>query len=128
MLEFCNGHGIVLQAHSPLANGKEWLLQHAVLRRVATESGLTPAQICIQWNVRHGVAVAPKCSSSQHARELLSAAAPHGGRAAVLSAAHMKWLDAIVPPGGQGRRTVAYSVMLKPNSNNGATWPIYGWF
>ena len=38
LLEFCNGHGIVLQAHSPLANGKEWLLQHAVLRRVATES------------------------------------------------------------------------------------------
>ena len=32
---------------------------------------LTPAQVVLQWNLRHGVAVVPKCSSHTHAIELL---------------------------------------------------------
>ena len=74
LLEFCAAHRIVLQAHTPLGNGKAQLLQHAAVVRVAQASGLTPAGVLLRWNLAHGVAVAPKCSSTAHAEDVLEAA------------------------------------------------------
>ena len=48
------------------------------------------AFVFLQWNLRHGVAVAPKCSSAAHGAECLSAAPP---AAAALSASQMRTLD-----------------------------------
>ena len=53
----------------------------------------------MQWSLRHGLAVAPKCSSLAHAAELLAAARAD---APSLSREHMAALDAIAPPGGGG--------------------------
>ena len=123
LLEFCAAHRIVLQAHSPLAHAAEWLLSHAVVRRIATESGLTSAQLCVQWNLCHGVAVVPKCSSREHAREILVAAGADGGACPVLTASQMKWLDSITPPGSAGRRAIAPPFMFK----KGASAHLYAW-
>ena len=112
----------MLQAHTPLAHAEPWLLEHSVLKRVANESGLTPAQVCIQWNLKHGVPVVPKCSSDHHASEILQAAAGGGG-APVLTAAQMKWLDALTPPGQSGRRKIKPPFMTGPGTKR----HIYGW-
>ena len=59
-----------VQAHSPLGHGDARLLRHAEVARVASLAGLSPAQALVQWSLRHGLAVAPKCSSLAHAAEL----------------------------------------------------------
>ena len=89
LLEFCAAHRIVLQAHTPLGNGKAQLLQHEAVVRVAQASGLTPAGVLLRWNLAHGVAVAPKCSSTAHAEDVLEAAT------GTLAPEHMAALDAI---------------------------------
>lgn len=94
LFEFCTSEGIVLQAHSPLggagAGGKR-LREHPVIQKVANEAGLSACQVLLGWNLRHGVAVVPKCSSGLHAAECL-AAARHAPK---LSAAHMRQLDTL---------------------------------
>ena len=89
LLEFCAARRIVLQAHTPLGNGKAQLLRHETVMRVARESGLSPAGALLRWNLTHGVAVAPKCSSTAHADDVLEAAA------GTLAPEHMAALDAI---------------------------------
>ena len=89
LLEFCAAHRIVLQAHTPLGNGKAQLLQHEAVVRIALASGLTPAGVLLRWNLAHGVAVAPKCSSTAHAEDVLEAAT------GTLAPEHMAALDAI---------------------------------
>ena len=122
LLDFCSRHHIVLQAHTPLGQGKPALLENAVLRRVSAASGLTTAQVCLQWNLRHGVAVVPKCSGAPHAAEIHAAGtttttttttprlAEGGGADAlprgVLSPEHMRWLDALRAPGTGGTRFI----------------------
>ena len=50
------------------------------------------AQVLLQWNLRHGVAVVPKCSSIAHASQILHTAPP---AAAALSPEQMEAIDAI---------------------------------
>ena len=50
------------------------------------------AQVLIQWNLRHGVAVVPKCSTLDHAAQILDAAPP---AAVPLSPVQMRAIDAI---------------------------------
>ena len=89
LLEFCTAQRIVLQAHTPLGQGKAQLLQHEAVVRVARASGLTPAGVLLRWNLAHGVAVAPKCSSKAHADDVLEATT------GTLAPEHMAALDAI---------------------------------
>ena len=89
LLEFCTEQRIVLQAHTPLGNGKSRLLQHETVVGVAQASGFSPAGVLLRWNLAHGVAVAPKCSSKVHADDVLEAAT------STLAPEHMVALDAI---------------------------------
>ena len=97
LLDFCAANGIVMQAHTPLGgqDGHAVLFQHSLIRRIAGDARRTPAQVLVEWNLRHGVAVVSKCSSDEHADQLLEVASS-GPR---LSPEQMKWLDAITPPG-----------------------------
>ena len=105
LLEYCLSQRIVVQAHSPLGGtqGRQTLLGHSTIQRVARESGLTPAQVVLQWNLRHGVAVTVKCSTQDHATQLLSAAGP---TTPTLNAEQMAALDKIVPLGEAGKRWI----------------------
>lgn len=137
LLDYCASRRIVLQAHTPLGQGSRRLLEHAGVRRASEASGLTPAQVLIQWNLRHGVAVVPKCSSAHHARQLLEAAeleppaGGKGGHGRRLTPQHMEWLDAITPPGEPGHRWItggAPGVPLERGfMRGGANAHLYGW-
>ena len=73
-------------------HGRGELLGHPVVRAVAEASLLSPAQVLLQWNLQHGVAVTTKCSSRAHAIEALHCAPP---AARALSSEQMRQLDAI---------------------------------
>ena len=44
LIDFCARAGVVVQAHTPLGQGKSEVLQHPVVLNVARDSGLTAAQ------------------------------------------------------------------------------------
>ena len=103
LLDYCAAEGVAVQAHTPLgAPGgmgkahRSRLLDHPTVARVASEAAMAPAQVLLGWSLRHGVAVAPKCSSAPHAADCLAAAR----RASDLTPAHMRALDEM---SGQGR-------------------------
>jgi diketogulonate reductase-like aldo/keto reductase len=58
LLEFCRGHGIQLEAYSPLTRGRR--LQDGRILEVAGRVGRTPAQVLIRWALQHGTVVIPK--------------------------------------------------------------------
>ena len=120
LLDYCSRVGVLLQAHTPLAHGHNALLKHPAVRAVAAESGLSVAQVLLQWNLRHGVAVVPKCSSAAHAAECLAAAPP---AAAALTGGQMQALDGICAPGGRVHRVVAPPFMTRPEAVRAG----YGW-
>jgi diketogulonate reductase-like aldo/keto reductase len=95
LIDFCERNGVIVQAHSPLGQGKDELLANSVIEKVAADTSMSPAQVVIRWNLQHGVLVTPRCTSKAHAVELLSCKA--------LLADHMKLLDSL----DRGRRFVA---------------------
>jgi DNA 3'-phosphatase len=96
LVDFCARNDILLQAHTPLGQGKANLLEHAVITRIAKETGASPAQVCLQWNKQQGVAVVPKCKSEEHMKELQTCK--------VLSPDQMRDLDSL---GRESHRFVA---------------------
>jgi diketogulonate reductase-like aldo/keto reductase len=58
LLEYCRGHGIQLEAYSPLTRGRQ--LKDAKLVELARRAGHTPAQVLIRWALQHDLVVIPK--------------------------------------------------------------------
>ncbi|HWD06255.1 MAG TPA: aldo/keto reductase [Amycolatopsis sp.] len=67
--EYHEGHGIVTEAWSPLAQGE--VLDDEVLTGLARNHGRTPAQIVLAWHVRRGRVVFPKSVHADRIRENL---------------------------------------------------------
>ena len=63
-VNLCKEHNILLEAWSPLGNGK--LLQAEQLVRMAEKYNKTTAQLCIRWCLQHGVLPLPKSLSPAH--------------------------------------------------------------
>ncbi|KAL9187310.1 hypothetical protein ACHAXT_001413 [Thalassiosira profunda] len=111
LLEYCESQGIVVQAHTPLGGDSQLLLGNDTIGRVAKESGLSPAQVLLGWNVQHGVMVVTKCSSESHAREAMAVLQEDRS----LSPSQMKAIDSLtethrfVAPPFMYRRDAAYS-------------------
>jgi len=90
LLDFCAQYDIVLQAHTPLGQGK--LLQNSVVIDIAQSAKCSPAQVLLQWNLQQGVAVVPKTGSESHLQEILwPSLSP-------LSNQHMQTLNELVQP------------------------------
>ena len=92
LLDYCEAQQITVQAHTPLGHGSSSVLGHPDVSRVACEAGISPAQVLLQWNLRHGIAVVTKCSSAEHARQALAVTT---GACGAITAAHMEQLDQI---------------------------------
>ena len=66
LLEFCKGHGIRLEAYSPLGKaGSKYqvkidVLHHPEILMIAEKHGATPAQVALKWQIQRGVVVIPK--------------------------------------------------------------------
>jgi len=63
LLEFCNKHGIIVEAYSPLAHGSK--LADPTIVEVATHYDKSPAQIMIRWAVEHDMVVIPKSKNPE---------------------------------------------------------------
>jgi len=58
LLEYCRGHGIQLEAYSPLTRGRR--LDDPTLAAVAARHGKSTAQVLIRWALQHDLVVIPK--------------------------------------------------------------------
>lgn len=55
---FCNLHGIVVQAYSPLGVGS--LLKDSTVQGVASKCKRSPAQVLLRWGIQNDMVVLPK--------------------------------------------------------------------
>jgi diketogulonate reductase-like aldo/keto reductase len=66
LLELCEQHGIVLEAYSPLAQGRG--LADPQVVEIARRLGRTPAQVLLRWSIQHNAPVIPKSSRQDRIR------------------------------------------------------------
>lgn len=71
--QFNAEHGIVTQAWSPLASGKE-VLDDPVIGAIAERLDATPAQVIIAWHIARGFVVLPKSVTPSRIAENFAAA------------------------------------------------------
>lgn len=69
MLKYCKQEGIVIQAYSPLTQGKR--LQDATIQDLAALYRCSPAQILLRWCLQLGVVPIPKASKAEHMQDNL---------------------------------------------------------
>jgi diketogulonate reductase-like aldo/keto reductase len=67
LVAYCHGHGIAVEAYSPLTKGKR--INHPAVVAMANKYGRTPAQILIRWALQHDLVVLPKSSRPERIRE-----------------------------------------------------------
>ena len=70
----CVRKGMYSIAYCPLGGqglfgGLGELLSHPEVAKIAKETGKSPAQVLLRWNIQRGVAVIPKASSEEHLRD-----------------------------------------------------------
>ncbi len=59
-LELMKHYGVVPEAWGPLAEGRNNIFAHPVLKEIGDKYGKTPAQVALRWNVDRGVVIIPK--------------------------------------------------------------------
>jgi diketogulonate reductase-like aldo/keto reductase len=69
MLNYCNDHGITIQAYSPLTRSKR--LDDNLLDDMAANYDKSAAQLIIRWNLQLGTVPIIKASQPEHLRENL---------------------------------------------------------
>lgn len=67
LLVYCREHGIVLEAYSPLARGKN--LDDPRVALIAEKYQKTNAQVFIRWGLQHGCVVIPKSVHKERMEE-----------------------------------------------------------
>jgi len=62
LLAWAKLHGVLLEAYSPLGSSKQVkeTLELPIIKKVAGDLGITPAQVIISWHAQRGVVVLPK--------------------------------------------------------------------
>lgn len=65
--KFCESHGILFEAWSPLKRGR--MFDEPLIVRLSEKYGKTPAQIILRWDVETGVSTIPKSVSRDRVRE-----------------------------------------------------------
>lgn len=58
LLKYCNSKRIVVEASSPLGNGK--ILDNLLLNNIAVNKNKTVAQVCLRWGLQKGMIIIPK--------------------------------------------------------------------
>jgi diketogulonate reductase-like aldo/keto reductase len=68
LLPWCVAHGMPVMAYSPLGQGR--LLEHPVLRGIAVQYRVSPAQVALAWVLAHaGVCAIPEAGTVKHVRQ-----------------------------------------------------------
>lgn len=91
LVPWCRTRRIPIMAYSPIEQGR--LLNAAVLKAIAEEHGVTPAQVALAWLLkREGTIVIPKATNPAHVRDNRAALDVH------LTADNLAALDRAFPP------------------------------
>lgn len=77
LVKFCQKHGIVVTAHTPLGGGvanTQWFgsvssLDDPVIQDLARKHGKTPAQIALRWGIQRNTVVIPKSGKLERLQE-----------------------------------------------------------
>jgi len=67
ILDFCKAHGVVVEAYSPLAHGRQ--TDNPVLELLAKKHGKTNAQVMLRWAIQHGIVPIPKSATLRRIEE-----------------------------------------------------------
>ena len=83
MLHWCNDNGVLLTAYAPLGSrdrhpsmkgdNEPSLLENPIINEVASNHGMTPAQVLINWAIARGTIVIPKSVHKERIIENLKA-------------------------------------------------------
>ena len=60
LVEFCQDHGMQVEAHSPFAWGNKSLVENGDMAGIAAKHNKSITQIISRWDIQHGVALCPK--------------------------------------------------------------------
>ena len=69
MQSYLQSYDVALEAWSPLAEGRNTIVQHPTLTRVAQQHGKTAAQVALKFLVQQGIIVIPKTTHIERMRE-----------------------------------------------------------
>lgn len=69
LINYCNDHNIVVEGYSPMGHGE--VLDNEAILSMAEKYGVTPAQLCITYDLQHGLVALPKARSTEHLRNNL---------------------------------------------------------
>jgi diketogulonate reductase-like aldo/keto reductase len=95
LLPRCRAQNLPVMAYSPIEHSprqQKGMLNHPVLRSIASRHGATPAQVALAWLLRQKVVVIPKASDPVHVRE------NHGALNVMLTDKDLAGLDDAFPP------------------------------
>ncbi len=67
LVEFCRKHDIVVEAYSPLEQGRA--VSNPTVIGLAERLGKSPAQVLIRWSLQHGAVVIPRSKTETRIRE-----------------------------------------------------------
>lgn len=70
LLSFCNAHGILLTAYSPI--GKYIYAKNGDIMRISRSKNVTEAQVLLGWGVQRGTVVIPKSENRERLRDNIS--------------------------------------------------------
>ncbi|MGD1018673.1 MAG: aldo/keto reductase [Verrucomicrobiia bacterium] len=117
LLRYCEANGIVVIAHTPLARGLPHILDRdpgGALVEIAGTLGKTPAQVALNWCLRHrAVVVIPKGNSAEHVAENCGASDWR------LDPEHVRRLDQEIRFRRRGRLEIFLRRRLPPGVKNG---------
>ena len=78
LLEFCQQHGIIITAYSPLGTpgtsfvrGEASVLNDETVKRIAEKHSVTAAQVLLQWGLQSGTSLIPKTTKIHRMKENL---------------------------------------------------------
>lgn len=69
LLAFCQDHGIVVEAYSPLSRHSRVVDER--ITKIADDCGHTPSQVILRWCLQHGTVPLPRSTNPKHIRENL---------------------------------------------------------
>ncbi|OZG66147.1 glyoxal reductase [Bifidobacterium hapali] len=69
LVDFVHGHGIAIEAWSPLGGTGGNLLTDPLLAQIGAKYGKSAAQVVIRWHLQRGIVVLPKSTHAERIRE-----------------------------------------------------------
>ncbi|ORX37750.1 NADP-dependent oxidoreductase domain-containing protein [Kockovaella imperatae] len=69
IVEYCQRHGIAIEAYSPLARAEKDKWEDPVLVKICEKHSKNPGQVLIRWSLQRGFVVIPKSSNPRRIRD-----------------------------------------------------------